>query len=402
MLMAVTKLRDRRLVPIFRLQPPRYFEVTMMKWNSDTQAYEPTLRILEPLQTVPARPRLWNSYVYNSYGDEVNNPARWAQQSKTPSTSNREGPVHPILPPEKFTAVAKWNDEASTAKSNAFKVATEDDEDCQVASRSRRSILPASERASHAELYKKTERIALNKEQMAASTGPITDTSVVLSKPPNFHAATPLITATPFSVGPVATYAALQMASSKAPQEIKPPPIRGPILPNKPNPAAAPNQEAGIPDGSKLTETTSSMAWSTNIVRGEKTGDLLGIGHSQLTPKGGNQKANRFNENKQLETEEDTRRYRRNKSLKKSPGNAGLRNDASVIAKIERSAMSLVYLMRSATGVIRLKVSLGHVYVEGRRVSREYKRHPFPASEWSSVFQPHQGMGHVSTLFSNL
>ncbi|KAL9122255.1 MAG: hypothetical protein Q9187_001190 [Circinaria calcarea] len=402
MLMAATQLKDRRLVPIFRLQPPRYFAVTMMRWNSDTEVYEPTLRNLEPLQTVPERPRLWNSYVYNSYGDEVNNPARWAQQPIIPSTSNREGPIHPILPHEKFTAVAKWNDEASTAKSNAFKMATEDDENRQLASGSRRGILPASERASCAEQYKKTERIALNKEHMAAFTGPITDTSVMLSKASKFHAATPPITATPSSIGPVATYAALQIASSETPQEMRPPPIRGPIMPKKPNPPATPNQEAGIPDRNNPTETTSSMAWSTNIVRGEETGDLLGIGQSQSTPKDGNQKANRFNENKQLETEEDTRRYRRNKSLKKSPGNAGLRNDAPVIAKIEKSAMSILYLIRSVTGLIRLKVPLGHVYVEGRRVSREYKRHPFPASEWSSVFQPHQRMGHVSTIFSNL
>lgn len=374
-----------------------------MKWSPDAQLFEPTSRNLEALRMLPARSRLWSSYIYSPYGDEVNHPQHWAQQSLTPSTLKHEGAVHPILPPEKFTAVTKWNEQAATAKANAFKMAKEDDGNRQLSSGSGSKTLPVSERQSRANVYRKTERVAFNKEQTVASTGPVTDSSVALSRASSFHALTPSVSANTPPIGPVAAYAAMQkQASSKPPHEMKPPPIRGPILPKMPDPLSIPNQGAGIPDTNKSTETVSATAWSHVIVRGEKTGDLLGIGQSQSTPRGGNQRSNRLNENRQLETEADTRRYRRDKALKKSPGKVGPRSDAPVIAKIERSSISLLNLMKSIAGTIRFAVSLGRVYVDGRGMSREHKRHPFPASEWSSVFQPQQRMGHVSTLFSNL
>ena len=374
-----------------------------MKWSPDAQIFEPTSRNLEASQMIPVRSRLWSSYIFKPYGDEVNNPQHWAQQSVTSSIPKQEGPVHPILPPDKFTAVAKWNEQASTAKSNAFKMVKENDGSRQLSSGSRSKTHPVLESQHRANVYKKTERVAFNKEQTVASTGPFMDTPVALSKATDVQALTPPISANAPSVGPVATYAAMQkQASSKTPHEIKPPPIRGPILPKTPDPLMTPNQDVGISDTSRATETASLMAWSNIVVRGERTGDLLGIEPPQSTPRGGNPRPNRLIENRQSETEADTRRYRRDRALRKSPGNIGPRTDAPVVAKIERSTMSLLNLMKSVAGTIRFTVSLGRIYVEGRYVSREHRRHPFPASEWSSVFQPQQGMGHVSTLFSNL
>ena len=116
-LIPLKKLSDWRLIKPMVGRLSRYKQIKMMTYHQGEHVALPLHERLKAIPSLLTGRSLWTSYVYKGYGDERNNIARLPQDPRGAAMKAR---AHPILPKEKAREVAQWNEQAASAKSDAF------------------------------------------------------------------------------------------------------------------------------------------------------------------------------------------------------------------------------------------------------------------------------------------
>ena len=103
----------------------------------------------------------------------------------------------------------------------------------------------------------------------------------------------------------------------------------------------------------------------------------------------------------QVESEVDTRQYRREVPLKASKNSRSDHQEVPLIQRITKAVSSLLEVTRTSYGRVSLEAAIGRIYVKRIDLDRDVIDKVFGQAEWRSAFKLKMSGHNASTLFSS-
>ena len=102
-------------------------------------------------------------------------------------------------------------------------------------------------------------------------------------------------------------------------------------------------------------------------------------------------------------SELDSRKVKRTMNQQKSTTSTSRSLGATALfQKIESATIKILELSRHTPGILALKVNIGRVLTAPKGIVQNYRKNPFAASEWSTIFHTRKESGDAQTLFANM
>lgn len=172
----------------------------------------------------------------------------------------------------------------------------------------------------------------------------------------------------------------IQLPLSANAQVLEAPPIEPPYMPT--------DAKSSASDG-----LSSDLLWERSVVLKARPGKLVDDTEPKFQVKDSVQAVDEF----------DTRQLRHTMNQRKSASSGASRSSfVSLLKEFELAISCVLKVAQESWGPVKLRVEIGRILIDHLSGSSEYKKRPFPVSEWHRAFPNQMGSSKIQSSFTNM